>query len=895
MVAAARWLRGYGAGLIAFALSLVATAAIAWQLDRVVAAKDEERFAAASDRLHEAVARRLATYTDMLRATAGMLDVEGPFDRGAFQRFVRRLELQTRYPGILGVGFSRRVLPGEMSRVLADQRIDFPDFRIWPDAPRAEYHSILYLEPLNARNRAAIGYDMFSEPTRQAAMARARDTGEAAASGPVTLVQEIDEVKQPGFLIYLPVYAGGGIPATVEERRARLRGFVYSPFRAGDLFEGILAAEREPRAGFLLVDSERPDLVLYRSSEPATEGLTQARALPVAGREWVATYFPLPGLARTSYASIVPIVAWSGVGVSLVLAGLVALQARAHRRIRRSERETLEASHRFQQLANSIPQLAWMARADGWIYWYNDRWYDYTGTTPEQMAGWGWQRVHDPDILPRVLERWRASIATGRSFEMEFPLRRADGQFRWFLTRVVPLRSESGEVLHWFGTNTDVQALRDAERAAREQAETLELVNMAGAQLAAELDLQKLVQALTDAGVRLTRAGFGAFFYNVTNDAGESYTLYTLSGLPREAFERFPMPRNTQVFGPTFSGAGIVRSDDITRDPRYGHNAPYRGMPPGHPPVRSYLAVPVASRSGEVLGGLFFGHPEPARFTETHERMLVGVAAQAAVAIDNARLYNRVQDLLERERAARSEAERVSQLKDEFLATLSHELRTPLNAVVGWTHLLQQGVVPPDQIDQALATIVRNVQAQSQLIDDLLDMSRIVSGRLRIEPTEVHLAEVVEAAIGIVRPAAEAKGVAIRAALDAVPPMPADPARLQQVFWNLLSNAVKFTERGGRIDVALRQQDAHVEIEVRDTGIGIDPEFLPCVFERFRQADASIGREYGGLGLGLSIVQSLVHMHGGTVRAHSQGRGTGAAFVVRLPLAVGSAAQSAGA
>ena len=198
------------------------------------------------------------------------------------------------------------------------------------------------------------------------------------------------------------------------------------------------------------------------------------------------------------------------------------------------------------------------------------------------------------------------------------------------------------------------------------------------------------MQGITDAATELSGAQFGAFFYNVYNEQGESYLLYSFSGVPRETFENFPMPRATEVFGPTFKGEGTIRSDNIKKDPRYGKNSPYKGMPPGHLPVTSYLAVPVVARSGEVIGGLFFGHPEPGVFTERHERIIEGLAAQAAVAMDNARLYERSQnaihereELLQREQEARKLAEVANRSKDEFLSLLSHELRTPLNAILG--------------------------------------------------------------------------------------------------------------------------------------------------------------------------------------------------------------------
>ena len=247
----------------------------------------------------------------------------------------------------------------------------------------------------------------------------------------------------------------------------------------------------------------------------------------------------------------------------------------------------------------------------------------------------------------------------------------------------------------------------------------------------------------------------------------------------------------------------------------------------------------------------------------------------------------RREELLAVERAARAEAERASRMKDEFLATLSHELRTPLNAILGWAQILR---VSGEDLAEGLATIERNARAQTQIIEDLLDMSRIISGKVRLDVQRVDLADVVRAGIDTVRPAAEAKGVRLHTALNpaaaAAGTVSGDPNRLQQVFWNLLSNAVKFTPQGGHVDVRLERVDGHVEFSVADTGEGIRPEFLPHVFDRFRQADASTTRQHGGLGLGLSIAKQLVELHGGTVRATSAGPGRGSTFVVALPLTV---------
>jgi PAS domain S-box-containing protein len=452
-----------------------------------------------------------------------------------------------------------------------------------------------------------------------------------------------------------------------------------------------------------------------------------------------------------------------------------------------------------------------------------------------------------------------------------------NGRRLYVSVTISPLRNAAGLIVGASKIARDVSALRVAEaerlRLVEEGATITETLNNVGAVVASDLDRDRVVQAVTDAATELATAEFGAFFYNLVNNAGESYMLYTISGVPRETFAKFPMPRNTEVFEPTFKGTGVVRSADITKDPRYGKNPPHYGQPKGHLPVRSYLAVPVKGRAGDVIGGLFFGHSEVGRFTEQHERLVVGVASWASVALENARLFSMVQD--------------ASRLKDEFLASLSHELRTPLNAVLGYARMLRGGVVSPDKQARAIETIERNATSLTQIVEDVLDISRIISGKLRLNVQPVDVPQVVADAVQVVTPAAEAKGLRIETVLDPkATPVSGDPERLQQVLWNLLSNAVKFTRRGGKVQVRLARVDSHVEVSVSDTGVGIAPEFLPHVFERFRQADASIARERGGLGLGLSIARQLAEMHGGTIAAASGGLDQGSTFTLRLPLMI---------
>jgi PAS domain S-box-containing protein len=291
----------------------------------------------------------------------------------------------------------------------------------------------------------------------------------------------------------------------------------------------------------------------------------------------------------------------------------------------------------------------------------------------------------------------------------------------------------------------------------------------------------------------------------------------------------------------------------------------------GYEQMQQAVRISPLSHEGRVIGTLTI-------IEDVTERVAREAELQAQVE-DRSRL-------LSNEKQARSDAERANRLKDEFLATISHELRNPLNAIMGWAHMLRLGKLTPANAERAVETIYRNAKSQGQLVADLLDVSRIISGKLRLDVRTVDLIYIVNAAIDSIRPAADAKGIRLQTILDsAAGPISGDADRLQQIVWNLLTNAVKFTPKGGHIQVKVQRVDSQVEVVVSDSGIGIRKEFLPHVFDRFRQADATTTRIHGGLGLGLSIVHQLVDLHGGTVSVQSEGEGKGATFTITLPFA----------
>jgi PAS domain S-box-containing protein len=317
----------------------------------------------------------------------------------------------------------------------------------------------------------------------------------------------------------------------------------------------------------------------------------------------------------------------------------------------------------------------------------------------------------------------------------------------------------------------------------------------------------------------------------------------------------------------------------LRRGERYDHFETVRVAKDGRKLYVSLTISPIKDANGTIVGASKIARDITDK--KLAERALSEARKMAEVA------NTERERLLESERAARSEAEKASRMKDEFLATLSHELRTPLNAVLGWATALRMSLPKTKDLAEGLETIERNARAQAQLIDDLLDMSRIISGKVRLDVQRLDLPAIVAASVETVRASATAKGVRLQVVIDPLnAPISGDPNRLQQVFWNLLSNAIKFTPRDGRIQVLLEPVNSHVEVSVIDTGEGISPEFLPFIFDRFQQADPSTTRRYHGLGLGLAIVKQLVELHGGNVRAKSGGLGKGATFIVSLPLIV---------
>jgi len=530
----------------------------------------------------------------------------------------------------------------------------------------------------------------------------------------------------------------------------------------------------------------------------------------------------------------------------------------------------------------------------------------------------------------RLSSEMRDAVEEGRGGGEEGWRVRKDGTAFWAVGEMSPIRDPQGQHVGYVKVVRDRTQQRDAEQALREETRALEILNRVGSALAVEVDLHRLVQVITDAGVELTGAEFGAFFYNLTNKAGESYTLYTLSGAPREKFERFPMPRNTAVFGPTFNGEGIVRSDDITADPRYGKNSPYRGMPEGHLPVRSYLAVPVISRTNEVLGGLFFGHAVPGRFTARSERSLSGLAAEAAVAMDNARLSESVQreleerkraevalrelnatleqQILERTRQIETQAEvlRQSQKMEavgQLTGGVAHDFNNLLQVIMANLEVIRRSLAPDaSRALRAVNAAVNGTKGAAALTQRLLAFAR--RQPLNPKPINVNvlvngMSELLHRTLG--------ETIDIETVLAAgLWQIEADANQLENAIINLAVNSRDAMPEGGRLTIetanarideayAGANPDAvpgqYVMLSISDTGQGMDLATAGRAFEPFFTTKP-VGK---GTGLGLSQVYGFVKQSGGHIKIYSEvGIGTTVRiYLARLPAGRGEESDSA--
>ncbi len=894
-------------------VGLIFTSIVSYRLAQGTAAEDRARFQGLVQQVHVGIESRLETYKALVLAGAGLFAASESVDEKEFKSFVDTLKVAENYPGIRGIGFTVRVKPEErLSLIDMMRRQGNAEFRLWPESPRREYHSVIYAQPANERNRAMIGFDMFTEPIRRAAMERARDAGQPAASHRVAPVTQINNDLSPGgFLICAPVYRGNQTPSTVSERREALFGFVYSGFRADEFLQGVVPQHAKSDITFQIYSNEiKPENLLHRSPDaPSPEGheprFIASTTMDIGGQLWTINYVSLPGFERSYIKSWVPYTFVAGTLFSLLFFVIVRSQMRARdkaeqseaemreseSRVRktlaereRAEEEIKEGEARYRQLVENANDIVFELDLTGKVTSMNKAAESITGFSQEELLKMNMRDFLTPasDELARLMTQRKLAGEERTNYEIDVVQK--SGQLITLEVSSRLARSE-GKPIGIQGVARDITTRRHAEEALRqadqralaEYERLLERVAGLAQTLGTSRDLLAIFRGLREFTLLSVPChGFFVSLYDPGRDVRTAVYGWA-DGNEIDVSELPPMPVTSR--GPN---SRAIRTNQVIVTNDYmqqtiGHPAVLVGPDNGLRP-QSSLSAPMAVM-GRILGTIEVQTYEDSAYRDEHATAMRMAANLTAVAMENV-------TLLERESTARANAEESNRLKDEFLATVSHELRTPLTAILGWSRMLESGSLESDTAQRAVETIKRNAKSQAQIIDDILDVSRIITGNLYLELHPIELESVLEAAVNVVRPTAEAKGIRIELNLDSEPiAVSGDANSLQQVFWNLLSNAVKFTPSGGSVFATLRRIDSHAEIIVSDTGPGISPEFLPFVFDRFRQADSTSTRHHGGLGLGLAIARHLIEIHGGMVEAKSGGPGLGATFTVRLPVA----------
>ncbi len=846
--------------------------------------KDQLRFENEVSRTRRNIQSRLETYILLLRAGGGLFAANSRVTAQDFQAYVEQLDLRRRYPGVQGIGYSVRVSKNEIPQLTTRlQKDGVNNFQVRPiSPPRSEYYPIIYLEPLNRRNQVAIGFDMFSESSRRAAMATARDHGKATATGRVTLVQEIDFHKQSGFLIYIPVYRDGKVPNSLTGRRQALQGFIYSPFRSEDLLTGVFSNDEQPAVDFQIYDGNiKPVNLLYRSDNPAnvyTSKFRKSETIEVAGRFWQIYFTSRPELEIDSQTNEVPYILFVGLLFSFVLFGVTRSQIRARSAAELAAADFQQSERRFRTLIEQSPLSTQIFAADGRLIQVNQAWEKLWGVTVDHLQEYNIlqdQQLLQKGIMPYIQQAFEGIAATipATTYDPNLTLTGITSHpnsLRWVQAYIYPVKDEADNVQEVVLLHEDITERKLAEAALRKSNQRMAMLYAMSSTLLLHEHPKALISSLFNQIANHLHLEF--YFNYLVDGTHQKLLLHAYNGVS----EAFAQQVEWSEFDNSTCGRVASQRQPIVLEAVQQSSSPESAL------IRSlgitaYACYPLIAQ-GRLIGTLSFGTCNRISFDADELALMQVVCEQVATALERTRLVGELQQQT-------LELTQANRMKDEFLAVLSHELRTPLNAMLGWTKLLLTRKYDEQTTTRALETIDRNTKSLAQLIEDILDVSRIITGKLQLNLRPVNLVQVVQGSIDTLRPLANAKDIVIESQLDLTTELiSGDAQRLQQVFGNLLSNAIKFTPSQGRVKVQFHKIDSAIEIQIIDTGVGINPEFLPYVFDRFRQADASSTRSHGGLGLGLAIVRHLVELHAGKVAASSLGHGQGATFTVHLPL-----------
>ena len=860
----AEWLRGArgrGVGLAVLLAGLISTAVAAYWARPIVDATAKREFGFDRKEIQDRIVNRLTAHELVLRSGAAFFGHTTNISRQEWRSFIERQNVKQQLSGIQGVGFAKLISPAKLAQHIQEVRAEgFPDYQVRPPGEREDYSAIVYLEPFSGRNLRAFGYDMLSEPVRRSAMERARDFDVAAISGKVTLVQETGEDVQAGTLMFVPVYRGGMPVETVDQRRAALQGWVYSPYRMADLMHGILGEwdlMTDRRIRLEIFDGERsaPAALLYDSQPASGRPVEADRQLAlqnhvvVAGRPWTLQFTRTGNQTVSVSYGKVWLVLFGGTSASLLVCGLtyslvnirLTGKQRARRlaaELRQSEAQTLATARLLQAVIDYSQSLIYVKDLDGRHILASQPLAKLFGQSSyEQVLG---KTLHD-FLPPAIADQFRATdlevMARRSSLQTEETLETADGP-QTFLSTKFPIFDAENRVNAVCGVSFDITARKRAEETLRET----------------EARIRKMLEMAPMPMCHLTRDGMITF----RNERFVQMFGYTAEDVATSAEwwrQAYPDPQYHQW--------AIERWDEAVRHAAAGE--------------RNFDCVDykITCKDGKEriveISGIVLGEDLLVTFIDVTAREL----AQEALLKFNAELEQRA-------RQHTADLEAAIKDLDAFAYSVSHDLRAPLRHIGGYVGLLRASAGPSlaEKSRRYLDEITGSATQMGKLIDDLLLFSRM--GRAQMRPQRFELAELVEETIGQLGP--EANGRNFLWKKSSLPAVQADPALLRQVLINLLSNAIKYTRprNPAQIEIGCASRNGEeTVIFVRDNGVGFDMRYGDKLFGVFQRLHAD--DEFEGTGIGLANVRRIIARHGG--RTWAEGKvGEGATFYFSLPV-----------
>ncbi|NWG86814.1 MAG: CHASE domain-containing protein [Hydrogenophilaceae bacterium] len=785
-----------------------------------------------SQEIGENIVQRMLAYEQVLRGGVALFEASDTVTRADWRHYVGKLQIEENFPGIQGIGFAKVIRPHELARHIAEIRAEgFPDYTLRPPGERELYTSIVYLEPFNRRNRAAFGYDMFSEPTRNATMSLARDSGQTAVSGKVILKQEITRDVQNGFLMYLPLYRKGVALETVEQRRAALLGYVYSPFRVNNFMQGTLG-EKQTDLDLRLYDGSEalPDRLIYQSktraeARPEFVPRFQGRqSLGLPGHAWLLEIRSTSLYEANIDSAKHHIVAAAGLIISLLLTAFVwSLVTRRQRAQALADAMTTTVREReafIQAIVDHAADGIVVIDQAGRILSFNHAAEAIFGHAAAEVIGQNVKMLMpEPDssrhdgYIARYLRTGEKTILGARR---EVAGLRKNGEIFPLDLAVSEVYQTGGRV--FAGMMRDITERKQAEEALRASEERFDLA--------------------------IRGANDGLWDWNLKNNT----VYYSPRWKEMLGYADYEVSPSLEEW------SSRVHPDDLE---------PVMAAVRAHLDGKTSLYMSehrIRHKDGHYLWILDRGIAQ--RGEQGRPQRMVGIHTDI------------------------SERKRMEKMKNEFVSTVSHELRTPLTAIRGSLGLIAGGMTGelPQQAKELIDMAAANTERLLALINDLLDMDKIQSGALQFDLKAQEIMPLVEQAVANNRSYAEQYGVTylLEAGLPGVMAR-VDAARFIQVMANLLSNAAKFSRPGGSVEVAVKAEDDSLRVSVTDHGVGISESFRDRIFEKFSQGDSSDTRHKGGTGLGLSISKSLIEKMGGQIGFDSQ-LGQGSTFYFTLPV-----------